>query len=68
MSWLGILNYYFLQWTCFRLGRTVNTESGKTVGWGFVYFVKPMSGYNGNVFLYQGRRKRYLRITGERGS
>lgn len=56
-SWLGALNYYLLQWSCFRLARSV--VEGKTVGWSVIGPVAPLSGWGeGNPYRWLGKRGR----------
>jgi len=56
-SWLGALNYYVLQWTCYRLARHVD-DGGKTVSWSFLGPVAPRSGWGTNN-PYRWLKKRH---------
>jgi len=46
-TWLSALNYFFLQWSCYRLAKEVN-EAGKIIGWRFIGPVVPLSGWGDN--------------------
>jgi len=60
MSWLGRLNYYFLQWLFLRLAKTVE-ENGEIVAWDILVGVYPKSSWD-NKFRWIGGKKRYVNL------
>jgi len=57
MTWLGILNYYILQWFFIRLAKVVDTKTGKIEKWFILKWVFPFSGWNGKPWKYIGKKR-----------
>lgn len=51
MSWLLVLNFFFLQWFGWRLARVEDSETGAVLGWTWI-LMAPLSGWDwDNYFL-----------------
>lgn len=46
MSALGFINYFFVQWFCIRICKSIDIESKRVTGYGILYFVVPLTGWN----------------------
>ena len=62
-GWLGRLNYFALQWVCVRLYK-VAEDDGSISGWGFLYWVKPGSGWRDSE---TGEGSEYAWLQGKKG-
>jgi hypothetical protein len=60
MSKLGILNYYFLQWLFIRLAKTI--DNGIFKEWCILYWVVPLTGWDGIEYKYLKGKKRNKRL------
>lgn len=50
-TWLGILNFYVLQWFWIRLYKVVAEREAPAMWWGF-HRVWPMSGYGNRPYRF----------------
>jgi hypothetical protein len=46
MTWLMFVNVFFFQWFFVRLARIVDEDTKKTIGWKFIYWIVPTTGWN----------------------
>jgi len=44
-SWLGLLNFFVLQWLLFRLQETVDVDDGKHLSWDVIGPIVPLTGW-----------------------
>ncbi len=60
-TWIGALNFFVLQWACFRLAQRIDIETGKRIGWMWMGPVLPLSGWwNDYVWLKTWIRNKWL--------
>ena len=55
MTWLYFINKVFFQWFCFRLARVIDEDSKKQIGWKFIYWIIPTTGWTTD-YRYIGRK------------
>lgn len=53
-TWLGLLNFFVLQWFWIRLAKSVNRETGKIEYWTIMYGVYPTTGWDGKFKYTKG--------------
>lgn len=56
IKWLKLFNYLILQFLFLRLYKIV-CDGGKVRGYGIMYFVKPLTGWNSSYVFVFGNQK-----------
>lgn len=65
-SWLGYLNFFLLQWFFIRVARSIENEfSNKTVGFGIMVGIVPMTGWTNDYKFFPWKTYKYIRLWGK---
>lgn len=59
ISWLFWVNFLFFQWFFIRLGRKYSYKQKRFLGWCFIGFMLPLSGWwNNYIWIWKFRKAR----------